>query len=138
MRNDEKKAKSALLYLPFMLLVQIPIGLWWWWKWNTMTTAWCWTMYCTIGFILATAQWCFFSPPWRTKFSGSMALFASMTPEEAAEEDEVFALWLMYFCFLLVWPIMLVVVDVYVFFATVVFASKSIAFIFWDNAEVEE
>ena len=130
--------KSAILWVIFMMLAQVVTGLLWWWKWDTMTTALCWTLYGSIGFVLATATWCFFSPPWRTKFSDSTELFARMTAAEAEEEDEVELRWVLYFLCLLIWPCVFAVLDAVLVFAGVVFASKTIASIVRKAAGVEE
>ena len=120
--------KSKILYLIFLVFAQIIIGLIWWWKWDTMTTALCWTLYGSIGFVLATASWCFLSVPWETKYSNSMAFIVSMTLEEAEEkEDDVTGLWCNYLLALFVWPLYFVMIDIGALFLIITNISKVIA-----------
>lgn len=101
--------KRAFPFLAFICFAQIIIGLIWLWKWDTMTTTLCWTLYGSIGFVVATASLCFLYSPTDSK-------------------DDRDGLWCNYFLALFVWPIYFAVIDITLIGLIIVNISKFIAF----------
>jgi hypothetical protein len=101
--------KKVIPFLVFLCFAQIIIGAIWWWKWDTMTTTLCWTLYGSIGFLVATASLCFLYSPTDSK-------------------DDQDGLWCNYFLALFVWPIYFAVIDITLVILIIVNISKSIAY----------